>query len=48
MNIFTRRVLNLYCPRAEARQWFATKVEELSGMNLKKKAVKQTILTAIK
>merc|ERR1740137_454086 len=34
--------------KVEAKQWFATKVDELSGMNLKEKAVKQAILTAIK
>jgi len=34
--------------RIEAKQWFATKVEELSGMNLTEKAVKQTILSAIR
>ena len=34
--------------RVEAKQWFATKVEELSGMNLTEKAVKQTILSAIR
>ena len=48
MKILTRKVLNFCFPRAEAKQWFATKVDELSGMNLKEKAVKQAILTAIK
>jgi len=34
--------------REEAKQWFATKVEELQGMKLTEKAVKQAILSAIR
>ena len=34
--------------RAEAKQWFSTKVEELSGMKLPEKLVKRTILSAIR
>jgi len=34
--------------RAEAKQWFASKVEELSSTNLKEKGIKQTILAAIR
>jgi len=34
--------------RAEAKQWFATKVDELNGMKMTDKAVKQTILSAIR
>eukprot|EP00090_Calanus_glacialis_P026119 TRINITY_DN4096_c0_g1_i7.p1 TRINITY_DN4096_c0_g1~~TRINITY_DN4096_c0_g1_i7.p1 ORF type:complete len:770 (-),score=237.96 TRINITY_DN4096_c0_g1_i7:508-2817(-) len=34
--------------RAEAQQWFATKVQELSGMKMTEKAVKQAILSAIR
>jgi hypothetical protein len=37
-----------YICRAEAEQWFATKVEELSGMKMTEKAVKQAILSAIR
>ena len=34
--------------RAEAKQWFATKVEELNGLKLPEKDVKRTILSAIR
>jgi len=34
--------------REEAKQWFATKVEELQGRKLTEKAVKQNILSAIR
>ena len=34
--------------RAEANQWFATKVDELTEMKLPEKVVKQTILSAIR
>jgi hypothetical protein len=34
--------------RAEALQWFATKVDELTQMKLPEKVVKQTIVSAIR
>eukprot|EP00092_Neocalanus_flemingeri_P038085 GFUD01041455.1.p1 GENE.GFUD01041455.1~~GFUD01041455.1.p1 ORF type:complete len:775 (+),score=224.78 GFUD01041455.1:337-2661(+) len=34
--------------RVEAKQWFATKVEELNGMKFTEKVVKRTILSAIR
>ena len=39
---------SLYICRAEAQEWFATKVEELSVMKMTEKAVKQAILSAIR
>ena len=41
-------LLHLDVCRAEAKQWFATKVSELSEMKLPEKVVKQTILSAIR
>ena len=48
MNKSYRGDSSLNICRAEAEQWFATKVEELSGMKMTEKAVKQAILSAIR
>jgi hypothetical protein len=34
--------------RAEVKQWFAAKVDELTKMKLPEKVVKQTILSALR
>ena len=48
MSLTIAWLLHLDVCRAEAKQWFATKVSELSEMKLPEKVVKQTILSAIR